>query len=301
MSFDIETLYRLLPAFYRIRDTEIARSAGLLLDEKEETEMQDLQAQSAPLDDQKGARLQALLEKQRRARGPLKAILSVIAEQAGVLEEDLNQLYDDLFIETCAEWVVPYIGDLVGARGLFVFPNAAFTQRAQVANTMAYRRRKGTASVLEQLARDVTSWNASVVEYFLRLATTQYMNHLRPENLSVAGLRDWESLERIGTPFDSVARTVDVRRIESRRGKYNIPSIGIFLWRIEAFLMEEAPAFKVDALRYLFDALGKDTQLYTLPETEDQISHLAEPINVPAPISRRVLDRYLETYYGAGK
>jgi hypothetical protein len=302
VSFDVEHIYELLPAIYRIRDTELARSAGLLLDDGEETDMQDLLAQSAPLTDQQAARLQALVEKQRRARGPLKAMLSVIAEQVGVLEEDLAQLYDDLFIETCAEWVVPYIADLVGARGLFVFPNAAFSQRAQVANTIAYRRRKGSASVIEQLARDVTAWDASVVEYFQLLATTQYItNHLRPENLSVAGLRDWESLERLDTPFDRIPRTADVRHIESRRGKYNIPNVGIHLWRIQAFPMIDAPASKVDDHRYLFDALGKDTQLYTWPETEEQITHLAEPINVPAPISRRVLDRYFESYYGPGK
>ena len=47
---------------------------------------------------------------------PLQALLSVIADEIAVLEEDLAQLYDDQFIETCAEWVVPYIGDLVGDR-----------------------------------------------------------------------------------------------------------------------------------------------------------------------------------------
>src|SRR5262249_22656726 len=63
---------------------------------------------------------------------PLKALLSVIAEQVAVLEEDLAQLYDDQFIETCAEWVVPYIGDLVGTRSLFVLPNVKkLSQRAQ--------------------------------------------------------------------------------------------------------------------------------------------------------------------------
>ena len=43
-----------------------------------------------------------------------------------------------------------------------------------------YRRRKGTAAMLEQLARDVTGWDARAVEYFELLATTQYMNHRRP-------------------------------------------------------------------------------------------------------------------------
>lgn len=38
---------------------------------------------------------------------PLKALLSVIAEQAGALEENLAQLYDDQFVETSAPWVLP--------------------------------------------------------------------------------------------------------------------------------------------------------------------------------------------------
>lgn len=276
MSFDVERLYELLPVLYRIRDT------------------------------QQG--------------GPLKALLGVIAEQVAVLEEDLNQLYDDQFIETCAEWVVPYIGDLIETRGLFVFPDATFSQRAQIANTLAYRRRKGTAAVLEQLARDVTQWDASVVEYFQWMAATQYLNHLRPENVSMMSLRSrpfgglfnsqtekdsseadrrhWEMLERLNTPFDQSARTVDVRRIESGRGKYNIPNVGVFLWRIGSYSMTNAPAFKVDDRRYRFNALGKDTPLYNQPEAEEEITHLAEPVHVPMPISRRVLDQYLDTYYG---
>jgi hypothetical protein len=262
MSFDVDKLYALLPAVYRIRDAELA----------------------GPQDD-----------------GPLQALLSIIAEQAAVHTEDLEQLYDDLFIETCAEWVVPYIGDLVGTHGLFVFPQASFSQRAQVANTLAYRRRKGTAAVLEQLARDVTDWDASVIEYFQLLATTQYLNHVRLGNLATPDLRQWEPLERINTPFDLVAHTVDVRRITTQHGRYNIPNVGIFLWRIGSFSMTEAPAFKVDDRRFLFDALGKDTPLYNRPESEDQITHLAEPINVPMPLGRRILDRDKTVYYGIGK
>jgi hypothetical protein len=298
VSFDVERLYSLLPAVLRIRDVELARQMGLSLTDDEESELHNLLAQTSPLSSVQNSRLLALREKRRQSAGPLKALLSVMGEQVAVLEEDLAQLYDDIFIETCAEWVVPYIGDLVGARGIFVFPNAPFSQRAQVANTIAYRRRKGTASVLEQLAHDVTAWQSNVVEYFQLLATTQYMNHLRPANLSIAPLRDWEPLERVGTPFDSVARTADVRRIENRRGKYNIPNIGIYLWRLRAYPVTVAPAFSVDDRRYTFDALGKDVRLYNHPETETLITHLAEPANVPESLSRRVLDRYLRRYYG---
>jgi hypothetical protein len=104
---------------------------------------------------------------------PLKGLLSVIAEQVAVLDESLAQSYDDLFIETCAPWVVPYIGDLIGYRTIKGVPTKISSPRAQVANTIGYRRRKGTASMLEQLARDVTGWDARVVEFFQLLATTQ--------------------------------------------------------------------------------------------------------------------------------
>lgn len=262
MSFTIERLYQLLPAIYRIRDVEQG-------------------------DGEQG--------------GPLKALLSVVAGEIAVLEDNLAQLYDDQFIETCAEWVVPYLGDLLGARGLQAIAPGTFSQRAFVANTLAYRRRKGTAVMLEQLARDITGWDARVVEFFLLLATTQSMHHLRPANLATPDLRQWEPLERINTPFDSITRTVDVRRIASGRGRYNIPNIGIFLWRLGAYPLSSspAPAFQGDPLRYTFSALGNDTPLFTHPAIEGEFTELAAPLDVPMPISRRILDAYLDTaYYG---
>ena len=45
---------------------------------------------------------------------PLRDLLRVIGEQVLAVEDDVSQLYDGWFIETCAAWVVPYIGDLIG-------------------------------------------------------------------------------------------------------------------------------------------------------------------------------------------
>ncbi len=249
-------------------------------------------------------RLYALLPAVYRSRdaeqgGPLRALLAVIAEQAVVLEQDLEQLYDDYFIETCADWVAPYIGDLVGAGDLFVYPDADYNPRVYVASTLAYRRRKGSAAVLEQLAQDVTGWHASVVEFFQRLATTQYLNHLRPEHLAIADLRTRELYR--DTPFDCTPHTVEVRNIAGRRGRYNIPNVGIFLWRLGSYAVTDAPPYRVDERRYLFDALGRGITLYSRPVAEEQITHLAEPVNLPMPLSREVLDQHLDIYYGKGK
>ena len=101
-----------------------------------------------------------------------------------------------------------------------------------------------------------------------------------------------------------MAHSVDTRRIDSQKGRYNIPNIGLFLWRLDTFSLTQSPAFPVDDQRYLylFSPLGNDMQLFTRPESETDISHLAEePINVPEPISRRVLDSNLDPYYGSQK
>ncbi len=267
MSFDVEKLYQLLPALYRLRDD----AQGKLLDPTADA-------------------------------GPIKELLTIIAREYQVIDENIDQLYDDMFIETCAEWVVPYIGDLIGVRSLYGVTTQTYSQRGYVANTIAYRRRKGTAAMLEQLAHDLTGWNANVVEFFQRLITNQNLNHLRLQNRATVDLRSWEPLERIGTPFDALARTIDVRRIASGAGKYNIPNIGIFLWRLDAFSLTRSPAVALgDGQRWLFSPLGENRQLFTLPQTEDTITHLAEPINVPLPLSRRVLDAYLGDYYGEFK
>src|SRR5262249_52904205 len=110
---------------------------------------------------------------------PLRALLAVLEEPLRRLERDTGQLYDNWFIETCADWVVPYIGDLLGV-SLLQQPSAqGLTPRAFIANTLASRRRKGTAGMLERVAQDISGWPAAVVEYFQQLATTQNINHLR--------------------------------------------------------------------------------------------------------------------------
>jgi hypothetical protein len=229
---------------------------------------------------------------------PLQALISVLAQQAQVMEEDLAQLYDNLFIETCAPWVVPYIGDLIGAGAVNRAGIVQASTRAEVANTLRYRRAKGTLAVLEQLARDVTGWETHSAEYFQLLTATQHVNHVRPRKGALLDLRDDEALGRIKSPFDRIARTLDVRHIQNGRGRYNIPNIGIFLWRLESFSLTATPAFQLDAHRFLFNPLGINTQLFNLLVTEVGSGALGVPVNVPEPLGRRLLDAHLDDYYG---
>ena len=43
----------------------------------------------------------------------VKAFVGVLAEQAETMALDIDGLYANWFIETCQDWVVPYIGDLL--------------------------------------------------------------------------------------------------------------------------------------------------------------------------------------------
>jgi hypothetical protein len=229
---------------------------------------------------------------------PLQALISVLAEQAQVVEEDLAQLYDNLFIETCASWVVPYIGDLIGAGTLNRTGLVSGSTRAEVANTLRYRRAKGTLAVLEELAHDVTGWDAHAIEYFQQLTATQHVNHLRPQKGAFVDLRNQEAINRIKGPFDRLARTVDVRHIESGRGRSNIPNVGIFLFRLQSFSLTAPPAFALDAHRFLFNPLGTNTQLFSRPDTEAGPGVLSTPANVPETLQRRLLSTHLDDYYG---
>jgi hypothetical protein len=230
---------------------------------------------------------------------PLRSLLAIIAREVGVVEEDIAQLYADWFIETCDEWVVPYIGDLLGVRGLYALAETGFTSRAFVANTLSYRRRKGTATMLEQLARDTTQWNARVVELFELLGTTQYLNHPRPHNVRTPDLRQTNALQLLDTPFDSIGHTADVRRIAAGRGKHNIPNIGIFLWRLQQYYVPRGtprPAAGLAHKCYAFSPLGNDMPLFNRPQTETTITHLADEVNVPGRLRRRALYDDLESY-----
>jgi hypothetical protein len=233
----------------------------------------------------------------------LRALLGVMETEFERIEQDIAILYDNWFIETCDEWVVPYIGDLLGVRPIRPVPSAGVSARAYVANTIAYRRRKGTAVVLEQLARDVTGWPARAVEFFQRLTTTAHTNHVRLTPPFTANVRQAAAAELANGAFDPFAHTADVRSIVTRGGRFNIPNVGLFLWRLRSYPVgagvpgDEAPDFvsarDLGAWWSLHPA-GVDAPLFNPPRTETTITHLAEEENVPGPLRRLALNAELE-------
>lgn len=256
MTMDVDTLYRLLPAVHRIED-------------------------------EKGSRT-------------LHAFIELFARELQAIEENLDQLHDDQFIETCADWVVPWIGDLIGYRPI---RDDASTRRpglnsprAEVANTIMYRRRKGTALMLEELASSVTGWPAHAVEFFEQLCTSQYMNHVRlhaPATASVRSLPHMLALRGDAGAFNRTAHTAQVRRPEGGAGRFNIPNIGLFLWRLSPNRLQNLPLTPepgdATGTKFRVNPLGFDLPLFRLPLPEGGIEQLATAANVPSRLLIRAL------------
>lgn len=257
---------------------------------------------------------------------PLRALLQVIAEQLNIIEDDIAQLYENWFIETADDWAAPYIGELVGYTPLHDAGEPPAVEDAQairrqkiliprrdVANTVRYRSRKGTLALLEELALDAAGWPARAVEFFEVLGRMQSLNFLHVHEGGTLNLRDGLGAARLDGPFNHGAHSVDVRHITSNasQGRYNLPNVGLFIWRLRAYPITSGYAnlsggrepYHVDrrAGRFTFSCLGNDTPLFTHPLTESDPAHIAGVMNVPALITRRELQAHLDHYYGPGK
>lgn len=232
---------------------------------------------------------------------PLRALMQVIAEQVEVVKKDIDGLYENWFIETCQDWVVPYLGDLVGYEPVYeagqpgeateqgIQRNKILTPRAEVANTIRNRRRKGTLALLELLAQDVANWPTRAVEFYKLLCWFQSLNHPHPDRGRSANIRDSEAMRRIGGPFDVTAHTIDVRRPNSQRtrGRYNIPSLGLFVWRLRTYSVTRQPVYYVEKSRqhcYTFSVFAHEMPLYTRAVAEPDPTQIAGPENLPVPI-----------------
>ncbi|HWO02694.1 MAG TPA: hypothetical protein VNS63_25865, partial [Blastocatellia bacterium] len=261
---------------------------------------------------------------------PLQALLRVIQEQVDIVEKDIGQLYENWFIETCDDWVVPYIGDLIGweqvheagepgdaasRRGLD--RNRILIPRRELANTIRSRRRKGSLALLELLAYDVSGWQARAVEFFKLLGWTQNINLPHSRRGGTLDVRRGARLELIDGPFDELPHTVDVRRINSQRsaGRYNITGVGVFVCRLKSYPVTRTRAHCAEDVGpdcFTFSVLGNDTPLFAEAVRETDPTSIAREVNLPVAIRRQAFEarkvvnhvartHASEVYYGVGK
>ncbi|PTQ69180.1 phage tail protein [Pseudomonas sp. GV071] len=180
----------------------------------------------------------------------LRAYLGAIEAPFSALHADIERLYDNLFIDTCEDWAIPYLADLLGTSHLSGDPH---TLRADVADTIALRRRKGTLGAIERLAFNLTGWSCRSVELRENLSWTQHLNHPRADaggappyanpnrtrfdipRGGTAPIRDPAALALLGTPFDRFAYSADCKIAQDGNRHINLPNLAIFLWRLATY------------------------------------------------------------------
>src|SRR5271165_1268737 len=149
------------------------------------------------------------------SNGPLREMVNRIGASAAVLRRSIDRLWEDQSIETCDDWVIPYIGDLLATN--LVNSLDARGQRLDVANTVYYRQRKGTVAILEEIAADITGWNVRVVEFFRRMGRTRH-NFDPPVGLAAAGPASATQLVASGDGATTAFPTVELLNTPIYRG-----------------------------------------------------------------------------------
>ncbi len=246
--------------------------------------------------------------------GPLQELLARIATQAALLRRSIDRLWENQSIETCDDWVIPYIGQLLATRMASCLD--APRQRVDVAKTIYYRRRSGTLGLIEELVSDIARHDARAVEFFRRLARTRHnfdppillvpnlSNFPTPAALlagpqppsvidglsgpysrtpagGFADLRNIYAASNAGTAFDEYAYTADFRAGSQSLGWHNISRLGVFVWWLYPFTItngtpvQSAPHSGL----YTFDPTGRDTPLYapSSPPQEDYADTWVSP------------------------
>ena len=255
------------------------------------------------------------------APGPLRELVSRIGAQIAVTRRSIDRMWADQSVETCDDWVVPYIGDLLGV-SLMPGLDPPGT-RADVGKTIHYRRRKGTVAILEEIATDVTGWPARAAEAFRQLARSahgldpaiglppapagasagppdlrQIQGLAGPLTGTPAGgladLRSPHGAMLAATAFSEYARTADVRAGHGTTGWYGLPKLLVFLWRLTSYGVAAGTPVAVAGCpgQYVFDPTGRSVPLFLAPRPPvDDIDGWipAREWEVPGPLTGSLL------------
>jgi hypothetical protein len=218
---------------------------------------------------------------------PLYALVTVIAEQVSNVRVNLDRLWDDFFIETCDDWVVPYLGALVGTN--LVQHPVGRGNRLEVRDTVRWRRSRGTLAMLREVVSATSEWPCEAAEFFQHIGWSQNMNHRRLDHPLTPDLRAPYPLSLLGRANDPLAHAADIRPardLEQPRlargglttpgvpgwgtpGRHQIRKLGFFVRRLQTFeLHGVTPAGALPgatpalAGAFTFDPLFRDAPLF---------------------------------------
>jgi hypothetical protein len=197
------------------------------------------------------------------ADGVLQQLLRIVGDQVVSIERDLHRMYDDSFIETCADWVVPYIADLLGAGLAEDSAGGAGAQRRAIGHLLATRRQRGAMAAVAGLAQDVGDWPAEAREAYRLLAVCQHLDHVHPDRPASVRIGAQSALEAMEPWGGSLLGEVRTGAAGDRVLRADVRGLGLALRRMRAFPITATTAYAIENREhcYSFSVLGNDTAL----------------------------------------
>lgn len=217
----------------------------------------------------------------------LRQVFEPIEDQFRLLAADIEQLYDNWFIETCQDVMVPHIGVLVGVGA---GPLGRPPSRLEVAGAIASRRRKGTPAALLSTLVATTGWGAMLLEHPPKVVLEF------SEEIDIVETPDWIELEErefvrleIQSPFGS---RVEDAAAGGERGDPR-GAISVFLWPRPCTPREWTRPHHMGGGRFTFDARGIGQPLYNVPVRSSSLYAPVTPRTLPLRLTRRLLQEEL--------
>ena len=210
----------------------------------------------------------------------LDALLASVDEQVALLARDIDQVYDDAFVDSCSDWAVPYIGSLLG------LPSDA--SRLEVANAMALRRRKGTPAALEDFAEVVSGWTARVLEGWQVTACAHRLGHPAGPRRTVFSFTGADP-DRVGGPFDASQRVVSFERGVAPNG------LRVTVWPRHVHTHHQTECAPTAATgRFALHPLGGESPMFLAPRPlvvsrEPGVGRTGDESDAPVRVTYRVL------------
>ena len=194
------------------------------------------------------------LNQAKKENADLATLMAVLQSQSDAIGTNIDLLYQSWFVETCDAWTVPYIAELLDIPITLADAVRISRQRALVANTILYRRFRGTSQALACAVQDASGWPTLAVEGFERQFTSSQTS-LNPINQPI--FLDLEST----TEQSTLLSPTDLDRVSY--SVYETPttpptssdSVVLYFWRYQLIENSNVSAYPADDNLYYLDPL----------------------------------------------
>jgi hypothetical protein len=144
----------------------------------------------------------------------LEAFIEALAAPLAAVRQSIEEFYGDLFVDSAGD---DMLAELAAGIALDLVFRDAEANRRDLRAAMARRRRKGTPSMLQEMAHALIDRQVATREGWKAVMLAQDLNLLRLDR-TTPDLRPAAVSDRASGPLATLARTVDPRPIAARSG-----------------------------------------------------------------------------------